>query len=319
MGCTPVKINQSLHGHNNTFHEILIVQTVLLKGDHFFLLQGLQEANLLLLTVFLPALIPVGQSKLREKKMKQLPFLERILEDLNPQQGKFFFGFLIMIEYCRSLGTSASLSTLHRRSKSPGKSVTSISDKKNRKSMSNLSDKYEDGTGPLASYTTFNKLRQEKSQAVSNMIAREVKIHDAHIHNITYLYRNDADTLYTKRVSATSSTNKQESQNSTRFHQQQLGISSRVGVSDSYNTEASNNSSIFTRKYSSSSAQARNNMSINNGNQSYSQSYPIGVGRTLSGAYKDSIDAGYSADRLNRKHSHQKHDSSVKISLGSLK
>ena len=53
-----------------------------------------------------------------------------------------------------------STSSTHGRSKTPRKRSTSAK----RRSMSNLSDEYEEGPDPLANYTSFSKFRADRSQ-----------------------------------------------------------------------------------------------------------------------------------------------------------
>ena len=63
------------------------------------------------------------------------------------------------LKYYRSLQNSNSLSSLHRRSKSPGKRSTSVNTKDKRKSMGKFPAGVEDGADALAGYTSYNQFQ----------------------------------------------------------------------------------------------------------------------------------------------------------------
>ena len=76
-----------------------------------------------------------------------------------------------LCENSRSRTNSKSLSSAHRRSKSPGKRSTSTNKKVNRRSTGNFSDEDEDGPDPLASYTSFKNFRETKNQPGQSNLA----------------------------------------------------------------------------------------------------------------------------------------------------
>jgi len=230
-----------------------------------------------------------------------------------------------------------STSSIHRRSKSPRKRSTSAK----RRSMSNFSDECEDGPDPLASYTSFNQFRADRTQGgqtsnkaeraqksiVQSTTSTSRKISDSYTatqeFNLSSVKKSSFDISEKKVSSSYNGMRRSESHNSNERK-------------ESFNRNGIENSS--TLGYNSNSTESNRFMSSYPGKSGYSSngypdttlSFPNGVGRTLTGAYKtndvlpsypprESAHTYSPPLSASRTYSDQKFESSGKISLGSLK
>jgi len=230
-----------------------------------------------------------------------------------------------------------STSSIHGRSKTPRKRSTSAK----RRSMSNLSDEYEEGPDPLANYTSFSKFRADRNQAgqSNNKTERDQK---SIAQSTTSTSRKISDSYTATHEFNTSSVKK----SSFDISEKKVSSSySGMGRTESYNSnerkESFNRNGIensSTHGYYSNSTETNRFLSSYPSKSGYSSngypettlSFPNGVGRTLTGAYKTNDVVPSSPLResahtyspslsASRSYSEQKFESSGKISLGSLK
>jgi len=233
-----------------------------------------------------------------------------------------------------------STSSVHRRSKSPAKRSTSANNIAKRRSVGNFSDDCEDGPDPLAGYTSFSQFRAENSGQSSTETDRFQTTSSS---SKVFASKKTSDSISTReelrKSSNSSSQNKaSEYQNGHENTESYNGN----GKKDSFNGNdyGITNSDFGDGKYGSyskttdrkgyESSYSNTSSYASNGVSNTPLSFPNGVGRTLSGAYKTNgvspsstlAETDYDfTQKLNmsRKSSEHKFESSGKISLGSLK
>jgi len=235
-----------------------------------------------------------------------------------------------------------STSSVHRRSKSPAKRSTSANNIAKRRSIGNFSDDCEDGPDPLAGYTSFTQFRAENSAHSGHSSTETDRIQTTSSSSNVVVCKKTSDSISgeeSRKSSNSYSQNKaSEYQNGNGSTESNNGNAKK----DSYNgyDYGITNSDFGDGKYGSYSKTTDRNgyESLYSNTSSYASngvsntplSFPNGVGRTLSGAYKTNgvspsstlAETDYDfTQKLNmsRKSSEHKFESSGKISLGSLK